>query len=304
MRIYRNISGETGGSERSRTPNLWMDIMNKVAQRLLVFFIGLPLTICLVWFNQFHHIALHILILAVAALAAGELYGLMSKKFPMQNRAVVMSLTMTPPVAGALCSIFFPDLVSLTDYLFVFVALLCMVFEVLSSRTFESSLSHIVTSVFSVFYIGLLPTFVSRMTTHEHSREFIAFFFLMVCMCDSVAWFFGVLFGKGNKGFIKASPNKSVAGFIGGFAGTMLTALVAHLLFPEVFFGSAAKVLVFGFFVAFVAIAGDFTESVIKRSVEVKDSGSLIPGRGGVLDSIDSILFVAPVYYFGISFLF
>ena len=64
------------------------------------------------------------------------------------------------------------------------------------------------------------------------------------------------------------------------------------------------KVLIFSFFIAFVAIIGDLVESVIKRSVEIKDSGNLIPGRGGVLDSVDSILFVAPVYYFGISFLF
>ena len=142
------------------------------------------------------------------------------------------------------------------------------------------------------------------MTFSEHSREFLAFFFLMVCMCDSVAWFFGVLLGKNNKGIIKASPNKSVAGFFGGFAGTMLTGAIAHFVFPGVFTGSLAKILVLSFFIAFVAIIGDLVESVIKRSVEIKDSGTLIPGRGGVLDSIDSILFVAPVYYFGINFLF
>jgi phosphatidate cytidylyltransferase len=123
-------------------------------------------------------------------------------------------------------------------------------------------------------------------------------------MCDSLAWLFGVLLGKNNRGLIKASPNKSIAGFIGGFAGTILTGCIAHFLFPQAFTGSLVKILVLSFFIAFVAIIGDLVESVLKRSVEIKDSGSIIPGRGGVLDSIDSIVFVAPVYYFGINFLF
>ena len=112
------------------------------------------------------------------------------------------------------------------------------------------------------------------------------------------------MFGKNNKGFIKASPNKSIAGFIGGFAGTMLTGAIAHFLFPQVFTGSLGKILLLSFVIAFMAIIGDLVESVLKRSVQIKDSGSIIPGRGGVLDSIDSIVFVAPIYYFGINFLF
>ena len=277
--------------------------MNKVLQRLLVFFIGLPLIICLVYFNQFHHITFHILAFAASLLAASELYHLLSAKFSLQTRPLVIITTVIPVFICAICA-FFEKNISFVDYSFVFVILFCMAFEVLSASTFENSASHLLTSVFIILYAGYLPSFISRMTIHEHSREFIAFFFLMVCMCDSIAWFFGVLFGKNNKGFIKASPNKSIAGFFGGFAGTMLTGTIAHYIFPEVFSGSLAKILVLSFFIAFVAIIGDLVESVIKRSVEIKDSGTLIPGRGGVLDSIDSILFVAPVYYFGINFLF
>ena len=277
--------------------------MNKVVQRLLVFFIGLPLVICLVWFNQFHHIALHVLAFLASLLAASELYHLFYHKFSLQPRPLVIISTIVPVFVGALCA-FFELPVSFIDYAFIFIILLCMAFEVLTAQSFENSASHMISSVFIILYAGFLPSFVSRMTVHAHSREFIAFFFLMVCMCDSVAWFFGVLLGKNNKGIIKASPNKSVAGFIGGFAGTLLTGAIAHFVFPEVFTGSLAKILILSFFIAFVAIIGDLVESVIKRSVEIKDSGTIIPGRGGVLDSIDSIVFVAPVYYFGINFLF
>ena len=277
--------------------------MNKVVQRLLVFFIGLPLVICLVWFNQFHHIALHVLAFLASLLAASELYHLFYHKFSLQPRPLVIIATIVPVFVGAMCA-FFELPVSFIDYAFIFIILLCMAFEVLTAQSFENSASHMISSVFIILYAGFLPSFVARMTVHAHSREFIAFFFLMVCMCDSVAWFFGVLLGKNNKGIIKASPNKSVAGFIGGFAGTLLTGAIAHFVFPEVFTGSLTKILILSFFIAFVAMIGDLVESVIKRSVEIKDSGSIIPGRGGVLDSIDSIVFVAPVYYFGINFLF
>ena len=277
--------------------------MNKVIQRLLVFFVGLPLLVGLVWFNQFHHIALHVLGFAAVLLASNELYHLLSKKYSLLPRPVVVISSVVPVFVGSFCA-FFEWNTSFVDYSFVFVILLCMAYEVLAAESFENSASHLMTSVFVILYAGYLPSFVSRMTVHEHSREFIAFFFLMVCMCDSIAWFFGVLLGKNNKGFIKASPNKSIAGFVGGFAGTIATGCAAHFLFPEVFTGSLVKILILSVCIAFVAIIGDLVESVIKRSVEIKDSGTLIPGRGGVLDSVDSILFVAPVYYFGINFLF
>ena len=277
--------------------------MSKVVQRLLVFFIGLPLVVCLVWFNQFHHIAFHALAFAASLLGACEMYHLLFQRFPLQSRPLVIISAVTPVFTAALCAFFEANL-SFVDYAFIFVVMLCMAFEVLSAQSFEDSAAHLITSAFIILYAGYLPSFVSRMTVHARSREFIAVFFIMVCMCDSIAWLFGNLFGKGNKGLIKASPNKSAAGFVGGFAGTMLTGFLAWKFLPDVFTGPLAKILVLSFFIALVAIIGDLVESVIKRSVGIKDSGSIIPGRGGVLDSIDSIVFVAPVYYFGINFLF
>ena len=277
--------------------------MNKVVQRLLVFFIGLPLVICLVWFNQFHHIALHVLAFLASLLAASELYHLFYHKFSLQPRPLVIISTIVPVFVGALCA-FFELPVSFIDYAFIFIILLCMAFEVLTAQSFENSASHMISSVFIILYAGFLPSFVSRMTVHAHSREFIAFFFLMVCMCDSVAWFFGVLLGKNNKGIIKASPNKSVAGFIGGFLGSVLAGVLAWYLWRELFLGSVIKIILLGILTAFTSIIGDLVESVYKRSSNCKDSGTLIPGRGGVLDSIDSVVFSAPVFYLAVSHLY
>jgi phosphatidate cytidylyltransferase len=123
----------------------------------------------------------------------------------------------------------------------------------------------------------------------------------MVIANDSLAWAAGLLFGKGNRGIIAASPNKSVAGFIGGLAASVLVGLGASLFMPAAFSSkwliSPWAGIMLGLLSGIAACLGDLGESAMKRSVHIKDSGTIIPGRGGVLDSIDSISFAAPVFY-------
>jgi phosphatidate cytidylyltransferase len=130
---------------------------------------------------------------------------------------------------------------------------------------------------------------------------------------DSLAWLLGTLFGANNRGIIAVSPNKSIAGFIGGFLGSILVAVGAVFLFPDIFsvFAkttgsldlniSALKLvpfaIVLGLCTGIAATLGDLAESAIKRSCDFKDSGNFILGRGGVLDSIDSIAASAPVFF-------
>lgn len=139
---------------------------------------------------------------------------------------------------------------------------------------------------------------------YSNSTKLIISFLFMIFICDSFAWLFGVLLGKNNRGIIKVSPNKSVAGFIGGYFGSIMAALVSRFLWPEVFFGSVLKSVLVGILIATAGIIGDLVESVIKRCVGVKDSGVIMPGRGGLLDSIDSILFASPIFYMLIFLLF
>ena len=80
--------------------------MNKVVQRLLVFFIGLPLVICLVYFNQFHHIALNLLAFIASVLASNELYHLLKQKFELQSRPLVIITSALPVFVAAICAFF------------------------------------------------------------------------------------------------------------------------------------------------------------------------------------------------------
>ncbi|WP_303918538.1 phosphatidate cytidylyltransferase [Treponema berlinense] len=275
----------------------------KVVSRLGVFFIGVPLIIVLIMLNQLNHLAIHAVVTVVSVIAAWEFYNILSNNFTLQNKIFLLSMTGLINFTMLLRAVFEFD-VSYVDFIYVASILACLSAEVLSNRSFENSNSRIVTSITILTYTGFLLTFLTRMTFLRNSRQILIMFLTMVFFCDSLAWFFGVLFGKNNKGFIKASPNKSIAGFCGGIFGSILSGILSWILWKDIFIGSVLKLIFLGILISITSILGDLVESVLKRSSNCKDSGSIIPGRGGILDSIDSIVFSAPVFYFVITHLY
>lgn len=275
----------------------------KVVSRLGVFFIGVPLVIVLIMLNQLNHLAIHAVVTVVSVIAAWEFYNILSNNFTLQNKIFLLSTAGLINFTMLLRAVFEFD-VSYVDFIYVASILACLSAEVLSNRSFENSNSRIVTSITILTYTGFLLTFLTRMTFLKNSRQILIMFLTMVFFCDSLAWFFGVLFGKNNKGFIKASPNKSIAGFCGGIFGSILSGILSWILWKDIFTGSVLKLIFLGILISITSILGDLVESVLKRSSNCKDSGSIIPGRGGILDSIDSIVFSAPVFYFVITHLY
>lgn len=277
--------------------------MNKTGKRLLTFFIGIPLVLAIVFFNYMNHLALQITIGLFAIIGGNEFYNMLSLKIPLFSKKVVLILTAILPYV---CYLFILTDMSLelTPWFFICECILLMILESLHAKTFENSILKISGSALIIFYCGFLITFLSRLTSIENSSYIISLFFLIVFICDSLAWFFGVLFGKSTRGYIAASPNKSLVGFLGGIFGAVLISILYKLIFPNIITTSYLKITLIGLFTSFASIIGDLIESVFKRSCGVKDSGNIIPGRGGVLDSIDSILIASPVFYICYHFLF
>lgn len=275
---------------------------SKVISRLGIFFIGVPLVIALVMLNQYNHLAIHVVVTAVSVIAATEFYSILAHNFKLQNKNLVLILAGFINFSMLLRAIFKFD-VTYVDFCFIVAVLICLSTEVFS-KTFEDSNSHIITSIAILTYTGFLLTFLTRLTFLKNSRQVLIMFLTMVFFCDSAAWLFGNLFGKNNKGFIKASPNKSIAGFCGGILGSVLSGYLSYSLWKNIFDGSLVKLILLGVLISITSILGDLVESVLKRSSDCKDSGSIIPGRGGILDSIDSIVFSAPVFYFAITHLY
>ena len=278
--------------------------MNKVIKRLLTFFIGTPIVLAIVFCDYLNHLPLQIVLGIFAVLGANEFYNMLSKKgCVLFTREIVLIGTALLPFS---CYIFILSGLSLdiSPWLYISIIVLFMGFECFTAKTFENSISKIAYSGLIIFYTGFLLTFISRMTLLPDSKFIISLFLIFVFMCDSFAWFFGILFGKSTRGYVAASPNKSIVGFIGGVISSIGCGIAFKYIFPDVFTVSTLNLAILGFFTSLAAIIGDLVESVFKRSCDIKDSGNLIPGRGGILDSIDSIVIAAPIFYIGYNFLF
>lgn len=282
--------------------------MSKLAQRLLIFFIGIPAVLLIVLLSKFNHLLLHIALLGVIIIALNEIYGILKTKGHLQPKLFLAILSLVPTVVSYLYISF--NFSSFFVYFsFVICSLLIMTKEVFfptdkGENNFEKSIYSIISGLFIIFYVGLLPSFISRLSGLTNSVWYLSLYFIMTFICDSFAWLFGMTLGKGNRGFIKVSPNKSIVGFVGGIFGSILIALLTQHFFPEILPGPFYKGIILGFVVSVFAITGDLVESLLKRSADCKDSGNVVLGRGGILDSIDSLLFVAPVFYIMLEILF
>uniref|UniRef100_A0A7C3ELW0 Phosphatidate cytidylyltransferase n=1 Tax=Gracilinema caldarium TaxID=215591 RepID=A0A7C3ELW0_9SPIR len=277
--------------------------MTKLVQRLLIFSLGIPAIIALVAYLPFYnHLAVNLVVTIISALGAVEFSQILAKKhysLPPWEAAILGALA--PAAMTLSISLNIPG--ELVPAAFIFGAGWLIASRVFSSlQDISQVLDRISAGLSVMIYPGIFMLWIIRMTRLPHATVIILSFLLMVFANDSLAWAVGMLFGKGNRGFIPASPNKSIAGFIGGMAGSLIIGIIAPLLFPAAFTTNHTLPrliggIILGICVGIVAIIGDLAESTIKRSGEVKDSGFIIPGRGGVLDSVDSIALAAPVFY-------
>lgn len=160
-------------------------------------------------------------------------------------------------------------------------------------KDIPSSGLRLMTMAAGPWYIGGLLT-----TTSLLRRDFGAGFVLLVLsvawLADTGGYFVGRRFGR-SKLYLLVSPNKTWAGLYGALAGSTAAGIVASLTYlPQLPLWHG---VVLGLIGGAIGQLGDLVESLLKRSVGAKDSGTIIPGHGGILDRIDAVLFVAPVTY-------
>ena len=120
----------------------------------------------------------------------------------------------------------------------------------------------------------------------------------IIAACDSTAYFVGRCVG-GPKLWPRVSPNKTLSGSIGGLVAAMVVTSMVASIFG---FDDLVDALIMGLFIGGLSQAGDLMESAVKRQLDVKDSGSILPGHGGMLDRFDGYIFVIPavyLYFFG-----
>lgn len=270
--------------------------MSGMKSRILTAIIAIPVLLAVVLlFPQFNHLAFCLVMVVITLLGTIEMRALLSKD---NEKLLFTSYTgALLPLAQYVQFSFFPEM-ELTFYTLMFLIGLTLFLEVFYGvmDSFKGTWERNAKTITSIIYPGLFASFIIRIAFIANPAWYILFYFLLVFSSDTFAFFSGILFGKNNKGIVKVSPNKSVAGYLGGLLIPAIFGLLSAKLFPGIFTYSMGEGFLLGLITSATAAIGDLIESSFKRSAEVKDSGSIIPGRGGILDSIDSVIMAAPVY--------
>lgn len=158
-------------------------------------------------------------------------------------------------------------------------------------------------TVFGILYIVFLFSFITLTRNLDGGRFIIWLIFIGAWVTDTFAYFTGMAAGK-TKLFPAISPKKTLEGSIGGIIGcTLITIIYGMFINKYLSYIPLYHYILIGVLSGIISQIGDWFASAIKRYVKIKDYGIIMPGHGGVLDRFDSILFVAPVIYFYISFL-
>jgi phosphatidate cytidylyltransferase len=267
-----------------------------LVQRVVTALVLLPLLLALVWFAPTD--LLYGVLALVGVLMAWEWTGLMS--WTGQGRRWGYAL-----VVGLLLALAWlvPGREQLLPWL-LGLAALWWLFALSLFRGFPANLGKQQTSGLPMALLGVLltvSTLLSLAALHALPQGVykLLYFLFIVFIADTGAYFAGRAFGK-HKLAPNISPGKTVEGALGGLAATAVWALTAGAWVFGAEGGQAWLLLGLTLVVAVASIVGDLTESMFKRVAGIKDSGNILPGHGGILDRVDSILAAAPVMVLGL----
>lgn len=230
--------------------------------------------------------------LALCVLFAGlgivELFNLHAQKGSDFGQAVIDTLGGIILVVGTWQSIFFRSYYILAAYLVYIIAR--MVYQLY--RTGETPMRDLAYSMLSQMYIALPMSLI--MFVYAYSPLIVLAMFIFIWLNDTGAFIVGSSISR-HRLFPRLSPKKSWEGFWGGLVICVAASIVTEILSPD-FFGvmNLVQVIMFAVIAVVFSTWGDLIESMFKRNFAVKDSGHLIPGHGGILDRIDSLLLVIP----------
>ena len=180
------------------------------------------------------------------------------------------------------------------------ILILLLIFQVFFYKDIKKVLGETGVVILGVIYIGWLLSHLVLLRGFPNGEWVIFFLFLVTWAGDSGAYYAGKIWGK-RKLYAEVSPGKTVAGSVGGLACSIAVSFIGKILFLPSF--SYLDCLGLGILLGVLGQLGDLTESLLKRSSGKKDSGQLIPGHGGILDKVDSLLFTAPAFYYYLIFL-
>lgn len=238
----------------------------------------------------------------VVALTAGALYEFFylvkKKEIPIYSYVGIFIGVLIP------ISIFTKfELTKNWELLFIVLGFLLLLLLQFSRKDNRNAIVGISTTLFGILYVSWFFSFLVKirlMIPGLGGAKLLAFILLVTKAADIGALVIGSRFGK-HALIPKVSPKKSAEGWWASLFFGGITAILCWPLLPPEIFYTVSRVFFIGVFFGAVGQLGDLSESMIKRDCNVKDSGKLLPGMGGILDVIDSLLFSAPAFYLYMS---
>ncbi len=283
--------------------------MNETSTRILSAVVALPVYCFLVVTDLFYSLPILIASLVISLGCLYEYYQISSRdegSRPFIGAGMVMAaavnIIMYLYAFGKVYG--YAAYVPPYDARFVFAILaigLPIIFAVhIYRRPVAGGIYSLATTVFGVVFVAFLFSHIILLKALKDGYIYVLILNAIVMLNDSGAYFGGVYFGRHKAGF-KVSPNKSWEGYFSG----LLTSIIAMLLISlvlESFFGKSLfnmiEATIIGIAISVVGNIGDLAESAIKRDGSIKDSGSLIPGHGGIWDVFDSMIVTLPLFYY------
>lgn len=253
--------------------------------------LGLPMVIVVLLFGNKYIIDIALAIVAMISLH--EYYNAFSKYKPIKWLGYLSAI-----------SICFIHVIS-EDMLLKIIALsipavVAILFIQLIIRDLKISIMDIAITLFGICYIVLFTMFIPLIAGKENGKIYIWYIFIISWGTDIFAFLIGNTLKLGRHKFSKISPNKSIEGCIAGIIGALVLSLLYTFCldkFANITLIPYLAITTVSFILSIVGQFGDFAASSIKRFVGIKDFSNLIPGHGGLLDRIDSLIFIAPFAY-------
>ncbi|MBM4462267.1 MAG: phosphatidate cytidylyltransferase [Chloroflexi bacterium] len=265
-------------------------------QRIITALCGIPVLVAFIWYDTPRFPLLILLIAGFAALGALEFYRLatLAGARPMTVFGVAWCLLF---VVGAHL-----DANYKVDYLIPSLLGSALILPVIWSLVSGSQRSFVNWSwtVVGILYLGWLLSHYVSLREEDEGREWVILTVFSVFACDTAAFFVGRAWGK-HRLAPTISPQKTWEGAIGGSIGAPAAAVIIYALLnvaDRSLPTGYAQIVFLGFIVGVVAQLGDLLESLLKRKAGAKDSGRLLPGHGGILDRIDSLVITGAIAYY------
>ncbi len=234
-----------------------------------------------------------ILIAAISLAGLFEFYQL------VRNKARPLSLLGMVAGLALLLSTFY-DQETFWPSLVITTAILMVFLWQMGRKEPGSAIADCGVTILGLLYVVGLLTYLISLRKLENGESLVLSVWFITWIGDSGAFAIGSRWGK-HKLFPRISPNKTIEGAVGGVVSAVLASLIAYFALRAIFKSDPfplCHALPLGFALGIIGILGDLSESLLKRSVQLKDSGGKVPGHGGILDTFDSLLFTAPVMYY------